>query len=158
MRFTMLDKITDLQPGSRITAAKTLSPSDEYLRDHFPRFPVMPGVLMLEAMYEACAWLIRRSEDFGHALVLLKEARNVKYADFVEPGETLVVTAEIVKQDDASTTLKAQGTVGGVLAVSGTLVMERSHICDLHPQRAAWDLYSHRKYREEFQRLYQPQP
>ena len=53
MRFTLLDRITDLRPGISITAVKTLLPDEEYLRDHFPRFPVMPGVLMLETMYEA---------------------------------------------------------------------------------------------------------
>ena len=100
MRFSLIDRITELRPGVSLTAVKSLSASEEYLRDHFPRFPVMPGVLMLEAMYEASAWLIRKSEDYRHAVILLKEARNVKYADFVEPGETLVVTSTIVKQDE----------------------------------------------------------
>ena len=61
----------------------------------------MPGVLMLEAMYQASAWLVRQSEGFAHSVVILKEARNIKYADFVTPGKELVVTAEILKQDDS---------------------------------------------------------
>jgi 3-hydroxyacyl-[acyl-carrier-protein] dehydratase len=47
MRFTLLDRILQLDPGSRIVAVKNLSLAEEYLADHFPRFPVMPGVLML---------------------------------------------------------------------------------------------------------------
>ena len=156
MRFTLIDRITELQPGTKITAIKSLSASEEYLRDHFPRFPVMPGVLMLEAMYEASAWLIRSSENYQHAVILLKEARNVKYADFVEPGETLVVTSTIVKQDPSLTTVKAQGTVGQVLAVSGTLILHRFHVADVHPKRAAWDAYARKKYREQFASLYRP--
>ena len=90
---------------------KRLRPDEDYLKDHFPRFPVMPGVLMLEAMYQASAWLVRQSEGFINSIVVLKEARNIKYTDFVTPGKELVVTAEILKQDDTTTTLKAQGTI-----------------------------------------------
>jgi 3-hydroxyacyl-[acyl-carrier-protein] dehydratase len=156
MRFMLIDRITELQPGASITAVKSLLPTEEYLIDHFPRFPVMPGVLMLEVMYEASAWLVRVSEDYHHAVILLKEARNVKYADFVEPGETLVVKSAIVKQEGSLTTLKSQGLVGDVLAVSGTLVLERFHVADVHPQRAAWDAYARKKYRREFESLFQP--
>ncbi|HWC90817.1 MAG TPA: beta-hydroxyacyl-ACP dehydratase, partial [Pirellulales bacterium] len=77
----------DLQPGVRITTIKSLSLAEEYLADHFPRFPVMPGVLMLESLTQTGAWLVRASEDFAHSMVLLKEARNVKFANFVVPGQ-----------------------------------------------------------------------
>ena len=52
MRFNLIDRITELNEGQSITAVKGLSLAEEYLKDHFPRFPVMPGVLMLEAMKE----------------------------------------------------------------------------------------------------------
>ena len=105
MRFCLLDRITELVPGVQITAVKRLRPDEDYLDDHFPRFPVMPGVLMLEAMFQASAWLVRQSEGFAHSVVILKEARNVKYFDFITPGQELVVTAEILKQDESTTTL-----------------------------------------------------
>ena len=79
MRFLLIDRIVDFQPGARITAVKSLTMAEEYLADHFPNFPVMPGVLMLEAMTQAAAWLIRLSEDFAHSVILLKQAGNVKY-------------------------------------------------------------------------------
>ncbi|MCC9606443.1 beta-hydroxyacyl-ACP dehydratase [Blastopirellula sp. JC732] len=128
MRFTLIDRITDLVPGERIIATKCLSLAEEYLEDHFPRFPVMPGVLMLEAMTQTSAWLIRATEDFAHSVVILQEARNVKYADFVEPGEVLTVTAEWVKQEGRLTSLKVKGTVAGNMAVSARLVLDRYNL------------------------------
>ena len=74
--------------------------TEEYLADHFPEFPVLPGVFMLEAATQAGAWLLRLSEDFAHSIISLKEAKNVKYADFVPPGQTLEVTVSIIKKDD----------------------------------------------------------
>jgi 3-hydroxyacyl-[acyl-carrier-protein] dehydratase len=130
MRFTLLDRIVELEPGRRVKAVKALALAEEYLADHFPAFPVMPGVLMLEAMTQAGSWLIRAGEDFAHSIVVLKEARNVKYSNFVAPGQTLTVTAEIIGQDERLTKLKAQGTVDGDVQLSGRLILERYNLAD----------------------------
>ena len=137
MRFTLLDRILQLDPGSRIVAVKNLSLAEEYLADHFPRFPVMPGVLMLEAMIQAGAWLIRAGEDFAHSVVVLREARNVKYGNFVQPGQTLTITAEVRSQDDRETKLETLGAVDGVQTVSARLVLERYNLADADPAKAA---------------------
>src|SRR6201996_9275201 len=100
MRFVLIDRITELQTGKSLVAVKNLSLAEEYLADHFPGFPVLPGVLMLESMTQAAAWLVRVSEDFRHSMVVLKEARNVKYSKFVEPGQTLSVTAEWLDRNE----------------------------------------------------------
>ena len=153
MRFCLLDRITELTPGVKITAVKRLRPDEDYLGDHFPRFPVMPGVLMLEAMYQASAWLVRQSEGFLHSVVILKEARNIKYSDFVTPGQELVVTAEILKQDDSTTTLKTQATIAGNVAVNGRLVLERFNLADRHPARGDTDPYLRNEMRQVLSRL-----
>ena len=153
MRFCLLDRITDLTPGVKITAVKRLRPDEDYLEDHFPNFPVMPGVLMLEAMYQASAWLVRQTEGFAHSVVILKEARNIKYFDFVTPGKELVVTAEIIKQDDSTTTLKTQATLGDTVAVSGRLVLERFNLADRHPARRETDPYLRHELRQVLSRL-----
>ena len=147
MRFSLIDRITELRAGESIVAVKALSLAEEYLADHFPRFPVMPGVMMLESMFQACAWLVRRSEDFSHAIVVLREARNVKFSNFVEPGQVLVVKATIVKQDDTTTTLKVEATVDGKTAVSARLVLERYNLADRYPTRAASDAFATRRLR-----------
>ena len=156
MFFVLVDKILDVTPGESITAMKALAMAEEYLKDHFPRFPVMPGVLMLESMFETGAWLVRASHDFNHSMVRLAEARNVKYADFVRPGQQMVVTAQIHKEDDRFTWLKTQGTVSDRVAVSGRLVIERYNLADEKPERAPTDTYAINKMRKRFDLLYQP--
>ena len=155
MRFTLVDRIVELEPGARIKAVKNVSLAEEYLADHFPGFPVLPGVMMLEAMTQASAWLIRHGEDFSHSIVVLQEARNVKYGNFVEPGQTLVVTARIVKQDDRETTLKAEGAVDDKKHVSAKLVLRRYNLADEDPERELADTVVRQKMRELFAQLYQ---
>jgi 3-hydroxyacyl-[acyl-carrier-protein] dehydratase len=157
MRFRMLDEIVEIEPGVRLTAIKELRPEEEYLKDHFPRFPVMPGVLMLEAMFQAAMWLVRSGEEFAHSVVLLSEAKNVKYADFVEPGQVLKVQAQLLKQDERFSSLKAQGTVDERMAVSGRLVLERFNVSDQMPVEAPLDAFLRRSMYEEFQRLFRPE-
>ncbi|MFM8379758.1 MAG: 3-hydroxyacyl-ACP dehydratase FabZ family protein [Planctomycetia bacterium] len=143
MRFTLLDRVLSIEPGKSITAIKTLTLSEEYLADHFPRFPVMPGVLMLEAMTQAAAWTIRVAEDFAHSIVVLRSAKNVKYGDFVEPGRVLTVTAEVLSQDETTTKVKASGTVssagGERTSLTARLVLERYNMADRLPHGDALD-------------------
>lgn len=155
MRFRMIDRILELEPRSRIVAEKGLRADEDYLRDHFPQFPVMPGVLMLEAMFQAAMWLVRKSENFAHSLVVLKEARNIRYADFVEPGQVLRLTAEIVKSDERTVTLKAEGQVNGKVAVSGRLILERFNQADTDPRLAAVDARTRFLMREKLDQLCQ---
>jgi 3-hydroxyacyl-[acyl-carrier-protein] dehydratase len=156
MRFTLLDRITELQAGVRIEATKSLTLAEEYLADHFPLFPVMPGVMMLEAMTQCSAWLVRASEDFAHSIVTLAEARAVKYADFVKPGQTLTVTAELLGHDDRESKLKVHGAVNGNVNVSARLTLRRYNLADLHPDRAASDVIVRAEMRKLFSLLYQP--
>jgi 3-hydroxyacyl-[acyl-carrier-protein] dehydratase len=153
MRFRHLDRITQLEVGKRIEAVKQLSAAERYLDDHFPRFPIMPGVLMLETMYQAGYWLVRKTEGFVHSVVVLKEAQNVKFSGFVQPGQTLVVTAEIKKQDGPRTTLVTRGTVDGNSVVSARLVLEAFQLGDRYPHRAATQNYLMRNLRQQFQRV-----
>jgi 3-hydroxyacyl-[acyl-carrier-protein] dehydratase len=150
MRFTLLDRVVAIEPGKSITAIKTLSLAEEYLADHFPRFPVMPGVLMLEAMTQAAAWTVRLGEDFAHSIVVLRSARNVKYGDFVEPGRTLTVTAEVLSQDATTTKIKASGSVGERTSLTARLVLERYNLADRLPHGAAVDA----RVRSEMRKLW----
>ena len=77
MRFILLDKVTELLEGQRIEAVKSLSLAEEYLADHFPAFPVMPGVLMIEGLVQTAAMLVRKTLGFSKSMIVLQEAQNV---------------------------------------------------------------------------------
>src|SRR5437762_1913229 len=113
MRFHLVDRIVEVVPGKSLRAVKNLTLGEEYLADHFPTFPVMPGVLMLQTLVEAGAWLLRLSEDFRHSVIVLREARNVKYGTFMEPGKRLEITVELVEREAGQATLKGKGEVQG---------------------------------------------
>lgn len=156
MRFTLVDRILEITPGKKIVAIKNLSMAEEYLGDHFPGFPVMPGVLMVEALTQASAWLIRASEDFANSIVTLKEAKNVKFANFLQPGQTLTITAEIIEQDERFTRIKASGTADGSATLAGRLTMERYNLASERPDRQIADDVVKQNLRETFSLLYQP--
>lgn len=95
MKFHLIDAILE-QSADRIVAIKQVSAAEEYLADHFPSFPVLPGVLMLEAMVHAARKLLE-GQDGGRRLVL-GEVRTLKYGSMVRPGETLEV--EVVLREE----------------------------------------------------------
>jgi 3-hydroxyacyl-[acyl-carrier-protein] dehydratase len=103
-----------------------LRADEEYLKDHFPRFPVMPGVMMLEALHQAAVWMIRSGDQFRSPLVLLREVRSVKFGDFLSPGEVLRIVADVVKEKDGRFTVKATAEKAGRVTVSARLILERS--------------------------------
>ncbi len=92
MKFGLIDRIVELTRGETIVAVKAVSLAEEYLADHFPTFPILPGVLMLEAMVEAAAWLVRDAQDFASSVILLRQAKNVTFSSFVRPGDLLRLT------------------------------------------------------------------
>lgn len=141
MRFRQIDGILELVPGERIVATRTLRADEDYLRDHFPLFPVMPGVLMLEALYQASCFLIRATDDFECAILPMLEARNVKFADFVEPGDTLEIRAEIVKNDADRVTVKATGTKGESTSVSARLIIGKTGLSSGRPELEPLDKF-----------------
>jgi 3-hydroxyacyl-[acyl-carrier-protein] dehydratase len=107
MKFNFVDKVLE-QATDRIVTVKRISEEDEYLKDHFPTFPIMPGVLMLEAMTQAASKLCSKN---GQRLVL-GEVKAVKYGAMVRPNEQLTVEIQLIRaNDDGSFSCKGVGTV-----------------------------------------------
>ncbi len=159
VQFTLIDRIVELEENRRLVAVKGLSLAEDYLEYHFPRFPVMPGVLMLEALSQASMWLILKSTDFACPLVTLEEARNIKYAGFVSPGGVLRVQVELGnRSEDGRTTVRARGTVDDALVVSGRLVMRERSLADESPDGAVLDARMRSSLRDRFELLYRPAP
>ncbi len=139
MRFHLVDRILALEPGRSIRATKNLTLGEEYLADHFPTFPVMPGVLMLQTLVEAAAWLLRVSEDFRYSVIVLREAKNVKYGHFMEPGRQMQVAVEVVEMGEPVATLKGKGEVDGQATVAARLALGRYNLADRNPAWRATD-------------------
>lgn len=148
MRFCLLDRICSYTPGEELKAIKNVSLAEEYLGDHFPEFPVLPGVFMLEAGVQAAAWLLRLTDDYAYSVITLAEARAVKYADFVAPGHALQMTVTLAKRDGARSTFKFQGEVAGQPCVSGRLVVQCANLADDDPELADLDRRMVAKQRE----------
>jgi 3-hydroxyacyl-[acyl-carrier-protein] dehydratase len=107
-------------------------------------------------LFQASAWLVRQSENFSNSMIILKEARNVKYSGFVAPGQTLLIKATITKHDETTTSLKATGEVDGETVLSSKLLLERFNLKDRYPDRASMDAYAIKALQEQFSLLYRP--
>lgn len=154
MRFSQLDRITALEPGRALSGVKCLSLSEEYLQDHFPRFPVMPGVLMLEAMFQASMWLVRVTEDFQRSTVVLREAKGVKFQGFVQPGNSLVILSELNKSNqNGEYHFKVSGKINDRTATSARLVVESYNLCDKLGLDSAIDDYRNHQFKLKFRQL-----
>lgn len=112
MKFGLIDRITELTRGERIVAVKAVSLAEEYLADHFPTFPVLPGVLMLQGMAEAAGWLVRDAHDFRETIVLLRNVRNATYKSFVKPGNLVVYTVTCRRLSPADSDFDGVGHCG----------------------------------------------
>ncbi len=107
MHFDLVDRVLE-QSDVRIVTLKHVSAAEEYLQDHFPTFPVLPGVMMLEAMVQAG----RRLLESRHSPLVLGKVRALKYGKFVKPGSTLRVEVTLHKANDDNTfDLKGEATL-----------------------------------------------
>ncbi len=116
--FLLIDKVVDLAKDARATGIKTISPDEYYFRGHFPRRPVMPGVLIVEAMAQTAAVLVVHTlgPDWENRLVYFMSIDHARFRRPVLPGDTLHI--HVTKQRHRGNVWKfdGQAKVGGQLA------------------------------------------
>jgi 3-hydroxyacyl-[acyl-carrier-protein] dehydratase len=120
--FLLLDEVTELEPGSRVVARKHVREDEWYLPGHFPGNPIMPGVLMVEAMAQCGAVAVLSEEENRGKLALFAGIDDVRFKRLVRPGDELELVCELERVRGPVGRGKARATVDGELAVRGTLL------------------------------------
>jgi 3-hydroxyacyl-[acyl-carrier-protein] dehydratase len=139
MRFILIDKVLEFEAGKKLSAIKNVSLAEEYLADHFPAFPVLPGVLLLEGLIESASWLVRASENFAHSMVLLEQARNVKYKSFLAPGGKIVYTVEAKTIEENVSSFVGTGVCDGETIVEAKFSLRHFNLADENNKMAGND-------------------
>ena len=117
--FLLLDEVLELEPGSRVVARKVVTEAD--CAGHFPGNPIMPGVKMVEALAQAGAVAVLVQEENRGKLALFAGIDDVRFKRVVRPGEELTLECLLETVRGPIGRGKARATVGGELAVRGTL-------------------------------------
>jgi len=139
MRFILIDKVISLQAGKEIKTVKAVSLAEEYLADHFPVFPVLPGVLLLEGLVESASWLVRATEGFAHSMVLLEQARQVKYKSFLPPGSVIEYTVEAKAIEENVSSFTGSGVSAGEKIIEARFGLRHFNLADKDSAMAAVD-------------------
>lgn len=119
--FMLLDTVEELTPGIRAVAQKCVSYNEPYFQGHFPGEPVMPGVLIIEALAQAGAVAILSLEENKGKTAYFAAIQWAKFKRKVIPGDMLTLETEIIKQKGSMGIGKATAMVGGKIAVQAEL-------------------------------------
>jgi 3-hydroxyacyl-[acyl-carrier-protein] dehydratase len=119
--FLLIDEVLELEPGERVVARKRVREDEWYLRGHFPGRPVMPGVLIIEAMAQTGAVAVLSEEENRGRLAVFAGIDDTRFKRIVEPGDELELECTLEQVRGPVGKGKARATVDGQLAARGTL-------------------------------------
>ena len=119
--FLLVDKITDCEPGVKATGIKCVTMNEPFFVGHFPGKPIMPGVLILEALAQTGAVAILSVPENKGKVAYFGAINNAKFKKKVVPGDKLKLECEIIKQKGPVGVGKATATVDGKVAVAAEL-------------------------------------
>jgi 3-hydroxyacyl-[acyl-carrier-protein] dehydratase len=119
--FLLLDEVVELEPGARVVARKRVRADEWFLAGHFPGRPIMPGVLIVEALAQAGAVAVLSEKENRGKLALFAGIDDVRFKRIVEPGDELELVCELERVRGPVGRGKARATVDGKLAARGTL-------------------------------------
>jgi len=123
MRFLFVDSIVDMVAGRSIEAEHVFDPAEDFFRDHFPGFPVVPGVLLTEMMGQAAAMCLNaESRKTGRGKAMLAQIRSASFREWVKPGERATIRAEIRTSQAEYATAACSAEVGGRRACTADLL------------------------------------
>jgi len=121
--FLLVDRIIELEPQKRIVGIKNVTMNEPFFAGHFPNFPVMPGVLIIEAMAQTGGVLALRDETIGaDKLVLFAAIEQAKFRRPVVPGDQLRLELEVLQRHTTFCRMKGKARVDGKLAAEAILI------------------------------------
>lgn len=129
--FLLVDRVLELELNKRIRALKNVSINEPYFQGHFPHRPVMPGVLMLEALAQAAALLAFESTGDGvdeNMVIYFAGIDGARFKRPVEPGDQLILDVTLDRVKSGIFKFTAQGSVAGELAVSAELLCTKRKV------------------------------
>jgi 3-hydroxyacyl-[acyl-carrier-protein] dehydratase len=133
MRFFLIDRITHWEVGVAAEATKNVALSEDFFDDHFPRRPVMPGVLMLEGMAQLSGLLLEASLQEKHAKsakAVLTVLEKTKFRAMVRPGDVLHYRAEVMSVNEAGGKVRATARRGDTLVTATEMVFAFKYVDD----------------------------
>ena len=119
--FLLIDEVVELEPGSRVVARKLVRPDEWYLTGHFPGRPIMPGVLIVEAMAQTGAVAVLSLEENRGRLALFAGIEGARFKRIVEPGDELELTCVLERTRGPIGKGRAEARVDGELAARAVL-------------------------------------
>ena len=128
--FLFLDEVLELEPGVRVVARKQVRGDEWFFPGHFPGRPIMPGVIMVEALAQAGAIAALSLEENRGKLALFAGIDDVRFKRVVRPGDTLTLECEIEAVRGPVGRGRAKATVDGELAVRGTLTFAVTEVAE----------------------------
>ncbi len=125
MRWIWIDKFVEFDSGKRAVALKNVTLAEEHLHDHFPGFPVMPECLMIEGMAQTAGILVGEARGFSEKVILAK-IKNAVFHQYVRPGDTILIHAEMESIAPEAASTAGRITRGDTLIAEISLMF--SHI------------------------------
>lgn len=119
--FLLIDRVLELEPGKRVVAIKNVTANEPQFTGHFPERPIMPGVLMVEALAQAGAVAVLSLAEYHGKLALFAGIDECRFRRTVLPGDQLTLTVELEKLRGAFGRAKAVARVGDEIAVEATI-------------------------------------
>ena len=133
MRFFLIDKIEEWNVGNSAKAIKNIALSEDFFDDHFPRHPVMPGVLIVEGMAQVSGLLLEASlkEKYGQdAKAVLTVLERTKFRDLVRPGDTLTYSTEVMSVNKTGGKISAQASCKDRIVATTAMVFAFKYVDD----------------------------
>lgn len=121
--FLLVDRVVEMQPGRRIVALKNVTSNEPFFQGHFPGAPIMPGVLIVEALAQAGAvLLLSQMEDRASKLVYFTGIDAARFRRIVVPGDQLRLTLEVLKLRSRTCKMKGTAEVDGAVAAEAEIL------------------------------------